>query len=158
MPDLHPGNRFPIGAVFTHSMMIVAQPVDFSARSGCAVASEGVYPALIGSDAGCGIALYHLSSPSKSQPQPKRLAALLQGLDNPWNGSTSMWLERYDIHRTSDFDASSLGTVGAGNHFAEICSLERAVDPAIAEQLGIQEGALYLLGTSHGSTNHEYST
>jgi hypothetical protein len=39
MPDLHKGNRFPIG---------------------CAIVAEGIYPALIGSDIGCGITLYPL--------------------------------------------------------------------------------------------------
>ena len=38
-PDLHKGDRFPIG---------------------CAIVAEGIYPALIGSDIGRGIALYPL--------------------------------------------------------------------------------------------------
>jgi release factor H-coupled RctB family protein len=127
MPDLHPGNRFPIG---------------------CAVAAEGVYPALIGSDVGCGIALYTLSSPSRSSPNPSKLAGLLTGLDEPWDGSVEAWLAQYGIERTSEYDRGSLGTVGAGNHFAEICSVERIVDEAVAQRLGIQEGALYLLGVN----------
>ncbi|TFK76287.1 release factor H-coupled R [Pluteus cervinus] len=125
MPDLHPGNRFPIG---------------------CAIAAEGVYPALIGSDVGCGIALYRLSGTStRSLANPSRLANLLRGLDDPWSGDVKGWLAKYGIERTSPFDASSLGTVGSGNHFAEVCTLEKTVDEAAAEQLRIEEGILYLL-------------
>ncbi|KAJ7581248.1 release factor H-coupled R [Mycena floridula] len=121
MPDLHPGNRFPIG---------------------CAVACDGIYPALIGSDAGCGIALYHLSS--KSKANPKRLAALLRGLDDPWTGSVSEWLKKYGIDRVSSFDAS-LGTLGQGNHFLEILICEEMVDEETAAHLGLVQDALYLL-------------
>ncbi|KAJ7235437.1 release factor H-coupled R, partial [Mycena haematopus] len=119
LPDLHPGSRFPIG---------------------CAIAAEGVYPALIGSDIGCGIALYELSAHLKSSPNPAKLAAALQGLEDPWTGSVSAWLANY-----TTFDAGSLGTVGAGNHFAELCSVEQIVDEAAAAQLGVLAGGLYLL-------------
>lgn len=116
-------------------------------NSGCAVAAEGIYPALIGSDIGCGIALYRLSaSSSRSLSNPKKLAGLLRGLDDPWPGSVSGWLARYGIDRVSTFDTTSLGTVGAGNHFAEICTPEKIVDADIATSLKIQEGYLYLLG------------
>lgn len=87
---------------------------------GCAVAAEGIYPALIGSDVGCGISLYPLAPPSKSSPNPARLASLLRGLDDPWSGSMADWLAHYGINRHSEFDDRSLGTVGAGNHFCEV--------------------------------------
>ncbi|KAJ7172396.1 release factor H-coupled R [Mycena filopes] len=82
---------------------------------GCAIVAEGVYPALIGSD------------------------------DEPWSGSVSSWLSNYGITRVSSFDESSLGTVGAGNHFAELCTVERIVDDAAAAQLGVLADGLYLL-------------
>ncbi|KAF8892518.1 release factor H-coupled R [Infundibulicybe gibba] len=124
MPDLHPGNRFPIG---------------------CAIASEGVYPALIGSDVGCGIALYHLPASARSTSSAAKLANMLRGLDEPWSGSVADWLAHYDIHRSSIYDAPGLGTVGAGNHFAEICTVEKIVDDAVAAELGIKSDGLYLL-------------
>lgn len=115
--------------------------------AGCAIAAEGIYPALIGSDVGCGIALYRLSaSASRAKANPKKIASLLKGLDEPWSGSTSEWLARYGITRTSEFDSTSLGTVGSGNHFAEICAPEKIVDPVAVTSLNIDEGALYLLG------------
>ncbi|KAJ7109460.1 release factor H-coupled R [Mycena epipterygia] len=122
LPDLHPGSRFPIG---------------------CAIAAEGIYPALIGSDVGCGIALYELSARPKSV-NPTKLASALRGLDEPWTGSASAWLSNYGVTRTSAFD-SALGTVGAGNHFAELCSVERIVDEPAAAQLGVLAAGLYLL-------------
>jgi release factor H-coupled RctB family protein len=57
----------------------------------------------------------------------------------------SAWLSNYGITRVSEFD-TSLGTVGAGNHFAELCSVEKIVDEPAAEQLGVLAGGLYLLG------------
>ncbi|KAJ7430715.1 release factor H-coupled R [Mycena galericulata] len=124
LPDLHPGSRFPIG---------------------CAIAADGIYPALIGSDVGCGIALYELSARPKSTLNPTKLASALRGLDEPWTGSVSAWLSNYGITRVSAFDAGSLGTVGAGNHFAEICLPDKIVDETAAAQLGILSGGLYLL-------------
>jgi hypothetical protein len=137
MPDLHPGSRFPIG---------------------CAIAADGVYPALIGSDVGCGIALYQLAGPSRSHPTPSKLANLLRGLDEPWSGPVTDWLASYGIHRTSEFDSGSLGTVGAGNHFAELCRVERIVDRDAAERLGVHEDALYLLGTCRGKLEFSLCT
>lgn len=143
MPDLHPGSRFPIGE---HHFRWTWHRC-LNCFAGCAIAADGIYPALIGSDVGCGIGLYRLSaSASRAKANPKKFASLLKNLDEPWSGSTSEWLARYGIKRTSQFDQASLGTVGSGNHFAEICTPERIVDLAVAASLNIDEDALYLLG------------
>ncbi|CAE6511980.1 unnamed protein product [Rhizoctonia solani] len=123
MPDLHPGNRFPIG---------------------CAIAAHGVYPALIGTDVGCGIALYRLAT-TPSRFVPSKLAIRLRGLDDPWDGDVSAWLAERGVHKESDFDKASLGTVGAGNHFAEICVVEEIKDEEACEQIGVRNGVVYLL-------------
>lgn len=117
MPDLHPGNRYA-----RHQGVCLTATQFFANRFpvGCAIAAEGIYPALIGSDVGCGIALYALASPSKSFPNPVKLASLLKGLDDPWSGSVPQWLAHYAITRRSSFDEGSLGTVGSGNHFCEV--------------------------------------
>jgi release factor H-coupled RctB family protein len=133
MPDLHPGNRFPVGV---------------------AVAALCLYPALVGSDIGCGIALYHLSNPSRTNPDPTKLASLLRGLDDPWSGSTEEWLSHYGVFGLSPFDRDSLGTIGGGNHFAEICKVERIVCEETAERLGIKAGGLYLLGMFSSPSFH----
>lgn len=116
MPDLHPGNRFPIG---------------------CAIAAHGVYPALIGTDVGCGIALYRLAA-KPSRFIPSKIASKLRGLDDPWDGDTSAWLAERGVHKESAFDKSSLGTVGAGNHFAEICIVEEIKDEETCERMGVK--------------------
>ncbi|KAF8608183.1 release factor H-coupled R [Ceratobasidium sp. AG-I] len=123
MPDLHPGNRFPIG---------------------CAIAAQGIYPALIGTDVGCGIALYKLAS-TPSRLVPSKIASQLIGLDDPWDGDTRKWLKDRGVERESEFDKTSLGTVGAGNHFAEICVVESVKNQEKCEELGVKEGIMYLL-------------
>ena len=125
MPDLHKGDRFPIG---------------------CAIVAEGIYPALIGSDIGCGIALYPLGR-IPSHLTPEKLASRLynRNLDGPWDGSARDWLARYGDTRHTEFD-EALGTVGAGNHFAEVCKVERIVDSEACESIGLREGDMYLLG------------
>ncbi|KZO93542.1 release factor H-coupled R [Calocera viscosa TUFC12733] len=123
MPDLHPGSRFPIG---------------------CALIADGVYPALIGSDIGCGIAVYRLSS-LPSRLDPAKVAHRLTGLDEPWAGDVQEWLARYGVQEETEFDRTSLGTVGAGNHFAEICKVEKIADEAVARELGVTEDDLYLM-------------
>ncbi|KZT52419.1 release factor H-coupled R [Calocera cornea HHB12733] len=123
MPDLHPGSRFPIG---------------------CALVADGVYPALIGSDIGCGISLYRLAS-LPARLDAAKLAARLTGLDEPWAGDTRAWLERYGVHQATAFDDCSLGTVGGGNHFAEVCRVESITDEAGARELGMTEDELYLM-------------
>jgi len=130
MPDLHPGDRFPVG---------------------CAIIAEGIYPVLIGSDVGCGIALYELNATGRLADHPDRLAKRLKGLDAPWDGSASEWLSQYGLdHLFPEFD-SSLGTIGLGNHFAEICRVEKIVDEEEAQRLGIRVDAVYLMGTPTSS-------
>lgn len=71
MPDLHPGKGSPVGAAFL---------------------SRGfVRPALVGSDIGCGMALWQLDLPLR-RLRPERAAALLDGLDTPWEGDAAAWL------------------------------------------------------------------
>lgn len=123
-PDLHRGDRFPIG---------------------CSVLSTGVYPALIGSDIGCGISIYPLGRlPARLTPEKLATKLLNRQLDGPWNGDIRAWLRRYELNQELEFD-ESLGTVGGGNHFAEICTVERVVDSTACDSLGMKENQLYLM-------------
>jgi len=117
MPDLHPGTRFPIG---------------------CAVVADCIYPALVGSDIGCGVALYVVASRRKLTPA--RLAAKLVGLDTTWDGDSRAWLAKYGLDESMPTD--DLGTVGAGNHFAELCDVENVYDETSTT---LQPGMLCLL-------------
>jgi len=121
MPDLHAGRTFPVGAAF---------------------ATAGrIYPPLIGTDIGCGMSLYQtdLSGATK----PSKIVGKLTGLEGPWEGDASAWLRARDVDPTPH-DAS-LGTIGGGNHFAELQRIEAVADAAQFAALGLSEDALYLL-------------
>ncbi|MCJ1241293.1 hypothetical protein MMC14_009297 [Varicellaria rhodocarpa] len=114
-PDLHPGTKFPIGAVF--------------------VSDGWIHPPLIGGDIGCGMAWYRttLSSGQVESEKGRKLAESLRGLEGPWRTQENRltWL----IADLTDNSAgcpsagaewdSALGTIGAGNHFAELQVVEK---------------------------------
>jgi release factor H-coupled RctB family protein len=89
MPDLHPGKGAPIGA---------------------AMLSRVLYPFLVGSDIGCGIAVFPFRL---KKVVPERLASRFPDLDEPVDGE--------------------LGTLGRGNHFVELARVEdpNAPDPFV---------------------------
>ncbi|KAH7095890.1 tRNA-splicing ligase [Paraphoma chrysanthemicola] len=110
-PDLHPGTKFPIGAVF---------------------ASQGwIHPPLIGGDIGCGMAWYKtkLSRHQVDGDKGKKVAEKLRGLEGPWRTQAhrEAWLQEKDVSYSAgeEWD-KSLGTIGAGNHFAELQVVEEA--------------------------------
>ncbi len=122
MPDLHPGRGNPVGAAF---------------------ASVGVfYPHLVGSDIGCGMALFTLDLP-RHKAKRDRIVQRLVGIEGPWDGDTREWLEAHGSEPT-DFD-SSLGTIGGGNHFAEVQVIDEVVDAGALATLGIDATHLVLL-------------
>ncbi|KAL8277103.1 hypothetical protein RQP46_010531 [Phenoliferia psychrophenolica] len=121
MPDLHPGQSGPIGAVFV--------------SQGC------VFPKLIGGDIGCGMAFYSTSIDADSSPA--RLAKKLQGIEGAYEGSTEDWLKEREITQT-EYD-TSLGTIGGGNHFAELQRVVEVCDPGTFGGLGLTTGKLALL-------------
>ncbi|WP_328469303.1 RNA ligase RtcB family protein [Actinoplanes sp. NBC_00393] len=115
MPDLHPGKGAPIGA---------------------AMASTVLYPLLVGSDIGCGIAVFPLRL---KRVVPERIAARFPDLDEP--------LDPADLPDT-DIPAGytdSLGTVGRGNHFVELARVDAVLDAAHAGRLGMAAGDVVLI-------------
>lgn len=115
-PDLHPGTKFPIGAVFV---------------------SEGwIHPPLIGGDIGCGMAWYKtkLSASQVEGDKGRRVGEKLRGLEGAWRTQKDRvaWLTGMDAAAGSSGSCASagnewdsaLGTIGAGNHFAEIQVVE----------------------------------
>lgn len=122
LPDLHAGKGHPIGAVF---------------------GSEGlVYPFLVGSDIGCGMALFSTDL-SARKPKRDRWTSKLRGLEGPWDGDVASFLEQHGL-ASGDFDGS-LGTIGGGNHFAELQSIETVEDEAALAALGLDPSKLVLL-------------
>jgi release factor H-coupled RctB family protein len=65
------------------------------------------------------------------------------GLEGAWEGDPRDWLGEHGAAPT-EFD-SSLGTIGGGNHFAEIQALDAVVDAAALAALGVDEACLLLL-------------
>ena len=122
MPDLHPGKNGPVGAAFL---------------------SEGlIRPVLVGSDIGCGMALWQTDLAAR-RADPRRIAARLDGLDAPWDGDVAGWLAGRGVSPTA-YDAS-LGTVGHGNHFLEVQTVAEIRDPAAAARIGLDPARLALL-------------
>ncbi len=123
MPDLHPGKGHPIGAAFL---------------------SDGViYPHLVGGDIGCGMGLWQTDTKVKKL-KVERLAERISGMEGPWEGDVARWLADDEV-APSGFE-ESLGTVGGGNHFAELQAVERVEDRVELDKLAIDpERALVLV-------------
>lgn len=139
LPDLHPGRGYPVGAAF------------FSRTR--------LYPALVGNDIGCGMGLWQtdmLAAKAKLDKLDRQLGNLDQPLDDDeWNSlierdpalagaleelSTALAAAQLDtVH------LRSLGTIGGGNHFAELQAIDRVDDPALLQQQGLNPKYLQLL-------------
>jgi RNA-splicing ligase RtcB len=110
-PDLHPGTKFPIGAVIA--------------------SQKWIHPPLIGGDIGCGMAWYKttLSRSQVDGDKGKKVAEKLRGLEGPWQTQAhrEAWLQEKDgsCSAGEQWD-KALGTIGAGNHFAEIQVVEES--------------------------------
>ncbi|MFA9949309.1 RNA ligase RtcB family protein [Dentiradicibacter hellwigii] len=117
MPDLHAGRGYPVGAAF------------FS--------SGRFYPALIGNDIGCGMALWQTDL-AAHKAKPAKLAKQLGNIDAPLDES---WQPRIrEILPPHPFQVA-LGTIGGGNHFAELQTVDTVYRP---ERLPENFNAAYL--------------
>eukprot|EP00160_Parvularia_atlantis_P000089 Unigene10078_Nuclearia_a/m.30759 Unigene10078_Nuclearia_a/g.30759 ORF Unigene10078_Nuclearia_a/g.30759 Unigene10078_Nuclearia_a/m.30759 type:complete len:464 (-) Unigene10078_Nuclearia_a:588-1979(-) len=124
MPDLHPGKGFPVGAAFASQRLI--------------------YPVLIGNDIGCGMALYRTALHANER-SPARLAQQLRGLEGRWRGDVAAWAVAHGLEPLPT-DSATMGTIGGGNHFAELQAVERIVDEHVfRNELGLMPDNLYLL-------------
>ncbi|RPB12674.1 release factor H-coupled R [Morchella conica CCBAS932] len=113
LPDLHPGTRFPIGCTFI---------------------SDGyIHPPLIGGDIGCGMSWYRTTLKADKlwdAAGVKKVAGNLVGLEGEWLGPAEReaWLscgtaDGKSLSVGADWDRY-LGTIGSGNHFAELQVVE----------------------------------
>jgi release factor H-coupled RctB family protein len=114
MPDLHPGKGAPIGAAMTSSVL---------------------YPFLVGSDIGCGIAVFPIRL---KRAVPEKLAARFPDLDVP----DLSYVEEADVPGGY---TESLGTVGRGNHFVELARVGTVFDAEHAARLELAAGDLVLI-------------
>ena len=125
MPDLHPGRGYPVGAAF------------FSVNH--------FYPALVGNDIGCGMGLWQTSLQSRKV----NLDKLEKRAQSYSDAATPEWLEAALPPALAAHPyAASLGSVGGGNHFAELQQVESVYDDEAVSALGINAKQLLLLAHS----------
>jgi release factor H-coupled RctB family protein len=122
LPDLHPGRGHPVGAAF--------------------VTTGIFYPHLVGNDVGCGMALWQTDLPRQKSKQDKCVKKLHE-LESPWDGDRTEWLRQYGVEPT-EADAG-LGTIGGGNHFAEVQDWQEVQDQEAFASLDLQNLALVIL-------------
>jgi release factor H-coupled RctB family protein len=121
MPDLHPGKGAPIGAAMTSTVL---------------------YPFLVGSDIGCGIAVFPIEL---KRAVPERLAGRFPDLDRPLDPGSDDPAWAYVDADIPAGHVDGLGTVGRGNHFVELARVQTLLDPGHATRLGLGSGDLVLI-------------
>jgi release factor H-coupled RctB family protein len=121
-PDLHPGKGSPVGAAFV---------------------TEGqIYPHLIGGDIGCGMALFKTDL-VRRDVKLDRWAQVPFDLEHVWTDQIAEVLAKEDLESTA-FD-EALGTLGGGNHFAELQAVEEVLDGRQFRKLGLGKQQLVVL-------------
>ncbi|WP_221793706.1 RNA ligase RtcB family protein [Oceanobacter mangrovi] len=126
MPDLHPGKGYPIGvACFSLGQL---------------------YPALVGSDIGCGMSLWQTGLACR-KAKPDKLANSLKNVEQPLDASWHSLIQSEKSARviTNDGFDSALGTIGSGNHFAEFQQVDAVFDEALFAVAGLDPKHLQLL-------------
>jgi release factor H-coupled RctB family protein len=121
-PDLHPGKGSAVGAAFV---------------------TEGlIYPYLIGGDIGCGMALFKTDL-VRRDVKLDRWAQISFDLEHVWTDEIAQVLAKEELEST-DFD-EALGTLGGGNHFAELQAVEEVLDAREFKRLGLGKQQLVVL-------------
>ncbi len=93
---------------------------------GAALGSAGfIHPRLVGNDIGCGIGLWTTGLPARKAKRDRWVRRL-----------------RADLAPAA---GEALGTIGGGNHFAELSAVDEVFSPAALEALGVPEDELVLL-------------
>jgi release factor H-coupled RctB family protein len=121
-PDIHPGKGHPVGAAFV---------------------SEGlIYPALAGNDIGCGMSVWATDLAARKL-KLDRWEKRIGGLERPYGGDLAPWRARFALPES--MSDAGLGTIGGGNHFAELQVVEEVMDAAAFAALGLQQERACLL-------------
>ncbi|MDQ0251238.1 release factor H-coupled RctB family protein [Sphingomonas kyeonggiensis] len=121
LPDLHAGRGIAVGAAFW---------------------SRGlVYPHLVGSDIGCGMGLWRTGMKLRKF-RPDTAVRKLHGLEEAWEGDVAARLAEADLPA---LPCDALGTIGGGNHFAELLRFEEVFDADLFAELGLDARAVHLM-------------
>jgi len=102
--------------------------------NGMAVLTEDrVYPHLIGGDIGCGMSLFEVPIKAKKIKVDKfaKYLSKIESLD--------------DVDIDLEELGYNLGTIGKGNHFAELHLVNEVLDKSLFEKLGLTQESLYVL-------------
>lgn len=120
LPDLHPG-KTPVGA---------------------AIITEGIiYPHLVGNDIGCGMAMF-MTDLEKRKLKIERLIKKAEGLGSL--KEIQFPESRYEATASSPL-GESLGTIGGGNHFAELQEVDTVYAEETFKSLGFDKNQIMLL-------------
>jgi len=125
-PDLHPGNGGPVGAAF--------------------VTEDIIYPFLTGGDIGCGMGLFKTDLSPRSAERVSGWADLRFDLEHPWEGDVRAILAVSELESTEFNEA--FGTLGGGNHFAELQRVEEVLNGRELKRLGLNRQQLVVLAHS----------
>jgi len=121
LPDLHAGRGIAVGAAFWSRTL--------------------VYPHLVGSDIGCGMGLWRTSLTLRKF-RPDNAVRKLHGLEEPWEGGAPARLAEMGLPPLA---GEALGTIGGGNHFAELLRFEQVFDADLFEELGLDAQRVHLM-------------
>ena len=97
---------------------------------------------LVGNDIGCGMALWQ-SDLRVRKIKLDKFVKKLTGLDDPWDGDATERLEARGV--PARLASPSLGTIGGGNHFAELQRVDTVEDEAAFDGLGLDRTAAQVL-------------
>jgi len=130
MPDLHPGRGYPVGAAF------------FS--------TQRFYPALVGNDIGCGMALWQTdlrASSTKLDKLEKRVGNIDAAFtsEDAFDGQAAIAQALASGALPATGFEQALGTLGGGNHFAEFQQIDTVYDSTAVDALGLNGKHLLLL-------------
>lgn len=122
LPDLHPGKGIAVGAAF--------------------VARGLIYPTLAGNDIGCGMSFWATDLVA-CKLKLDRIEKRLHGLEHRWDGDLAPWRDRFGL--PPSLSDAGLGTIGGGNHFAELQVVDEVRDAAAFARLGLDKASAALL-------------
>jgi release factor H-coupled RctB family protein len=122
LPDMHPGNCSPVGAVYK--------------------AKGTIYPALIGNDVGCGVGLFSTRIKRKKLKRDKWIKKL-KDLNQPFDGDLDKWRQTFRLD--AGLHDIAMGTIGGGNHFAELQSIEKVFKNDPIDAFGLDKDCLFIL-------------
>ena len=139
LPDLHPGRGYPVGAAF------------FS--------TGRLYPALVGNDIGCGMALWQteiLAGKARLDKIDKQIGnlddvidddewAVLERRDPEWPLRLATLSGLMDAAGLDKAHLRSLGTIGRGYHFAELQAIDAVVEGEVLGRSALVPKCLQLL-------------